>query len=179
MRYTCRHPGRSAPKGAGFTLVEILIVVVILGILGAIALSAFSDMSSKARATMLAENIRTMRTQIFLFDAQHFCVPPGYPGCDPTQAPTEADFVVHMTQLSKADGTTAPLGTPGFPFGPYFLEIPDNPTSGKNTVQIVPDGAAFPGAGDDSHGYVYQPSTRMFRADSSGSDEDGVLFFDY
>ena len=174
-----RHLRQSARKRAGFTLVEILIVVVILGILAAISLSAFTNMSSKARATILAENIRTMRIQIHIFYDQHLCIPPGRPWGDPTGAATEARFVEHMTLVSRADSATAAPGTAGYPYGPYFMQIPANPISGHNTVQIIPDGAAMPAAGDDSHGYVYQASTRIFRADSSGSDEDGNLFYDY
>jgi len=163
----------------GFTLVEILIVVLILGILGSIVIPRFSNASETARANMLADNIRMTRMQIAVFRAQHRGIAPGYPNCDPTQAPSEEAFIAHMTQASDEDGNTAAPGTPGFRYGPYFREIAENPVNGKSTVQVLADAAPFPGAGDDSHGYVYKPATLVFKADLSGTDPDGVPFFDY
>ncbi len=166
-------------RAKGFTLVEILIVVVILGILGAMIIPRFSNASEIARASMLADDLRLIRMQIAVFRCQHLGVAPGYPDGDPSNAPTEAEFISHMTQASDAGGNTAAAGTPGFRYGPYFREIAANPVNGKATIQIIPDGGAFPVAGDDSHGFIFQPSTLKFKADTAGADESGKLFFDY
>ena len=53
-----------------FTLVEILIVVVILGILAAIVIPRFSDASHQARESALKDNVRFLRSQIQLYKAQ-------------------------------------------------------------------------------------------------------------
>ncbi len=172
-------PSRTATARNAFTLVEILIVVVVLGIVAAIALPRFSNASAAARASMLADDLRLMRMQIAVFRAQHMGVAPGYPDCDPDVAATEAAFIAHMTQSSNADGATAAPGTPGFRYGPYFREMPANPVNAKATVQIIPDGASLPASADDSHGYVYRPSTLTIKGDSAGTDENGKLFFDY
>ena len=174
----CRSTG-SAADNKGFTLVEILIVVIILGIVAAVALPRFSNASATARYSMLADNLRLIRMQIVIFTSQHMDVAPGYPNCDPTAAPTQEAFITYMTQSSNALGQTAAPGTPGFKFGPYFSELPPNPLNGKATVQIIADGGELPAAGDDSHGYVYKPATLKFRADSSGTDNEGKLFYDY
>ena len=170
---------RRAHPGRAFTLVEILIVVIILGIVASIVIPRFSNASHIARASMLADNIRLMRMQVAIFRAQHRGVAPGYPNCDRSQPPTEAALIAHMTQASDESGNTAPPGTAGFRYGPYFQEIPENPVNGKSTIQILANASPFPGAGDDSHGYVYKPATLTFKADSPGIDPDGVLFFDY
>ena len=167
------------PTRKAFTLVEILVVVVILAILAAIVLPKFSNASAVARASMLADDLRVIRMQIQVFKSQHIGVAPGYPNCDTSQAPTEAAFVAHMTMASTAEGATAPPGTSGYDYGPYLREIPANPVNGKNTVQIVGDGQAFPTEGDDSHGWVYQPSTLVFKADSPGEDDSGKAYFEY
>jgi general secretion pathway protein G len=165
-------------KFKGFTLVEILIVVVILGILAAIILPKFSNASSAAKASMLADDLRIFRMQIAIF-AGHHKVPPGYAGCDPSSAPMEAAFVSQMTMASDMDGHTAAPGTSGYPFGPYLREIPPNPINSKTTVQMIPNDGSMPASPDDSHGWVYQSSTMTFKADSQGADETGVFYYEY
>ncbi|MFA6133716.1 MAG: type II secretion system protein [Phycisphaerae bacterium] len=165
-------------KQMAFTLVEILIVVLILGILAAIVLPKVSNAAATARASMLADDLRTFRTQLAVFKGQHN-VAAGYPGCDPAVAPTEAALVLQMISASKGNGECAAAGTAGYPYGPYLREIPANPVNGKKTVEIIPDGGSLPGAADDSHGWVYQPSIDRLKADSQGSDNAGVAFFSY
>src|SRR3954464_13460483 len=55
----------------GFTLVEILIVVIILGILAAIVIPQFSNASSDARLTNLRTTLANVRNQIEIFKTQH------------------------------------------------------------------------------------------------------------
>ena len=162
-----------------FTLVEILIVVVILGIIAAVALPRFSNASAMARASMLADDLRVMRIQLAVYKGQHLGVSAGYPGGNPSLPPTEPAFVAHMTLASDEYGQTAPPGTPGFRFGPYLSEMPVNPVNGKVSVQIVGDQEQFPAQPDDSHGWIYQPSTLTLRGDCAGSDESGRSYFDY
>ena len=162
-----------------FTLVEILIVVVILGIIAAVVIPGFSNASAKSRASMLADDLRIMRTQIQVYRGQHTGVAPGYPAGDPDGTPTEALFLAQVTLSSNADGATAAVGTSGYPYGPYFSRMPENPFNGKRTVQIIGDSESFPSAGDDSHGWVFKPDTQQIAADSPGTDESSVKYFDY
>ena len=162
-----------------FTLVEILIVVVILGILAAIVLPKFSNASAIARASMLADDLRVIRMQLSIYRGQHTGGGPGYPEGDVDGEPTEADFIAAMTLASNVVGETAALGTPGYRFGPYLREVPPNPVNGRTSVQIIADGAAFPAAADDSHAWIYQPSTLLLKADCPGTDDRGRAYFDY
>ena len=165
------------PKG--FSVVEVLIVVVFLAIVAALTLPRFSSGSSTARANTLAENLRVVRTQLEIFRGQHQGVPPGYPGCDTSKAPIEGAFAKQMIQASDEHGNTAAPGTPGFRFGLYLQEIPENPVNGKTTVQVIRDGAAFPNDADDSHGWIYKPETLTFKADAVGNDDEGRAYFEY
>src|SRR6187399_2585570 len=61
---------RRTHKG-GFTLVEILIVVIILGILAAIVIPQFTNASQDARKNSLTSQLQTMRSQIELYKLQH------------------------------------------------------------------------------------------------------------
>ncbi|MCD6378517.1 MAG: type II secretion system protein [Planctomycetes bacterium] len=162
-----------------FTLVEILIVVVILGIIAAIVIPKFSNASAMAKASMLADDLRVIRTQIQIFKSQHLGVAPGYPNCDPSAQPTEQAFIDQMTKASTATGEIAEPGTPGYKFGPYLREIPENPINGKSSVLIIANGQPFPASPDDTHGWIYQPSTLIFKAGCSGKDENGKAYFDY
>ena len=54
-----------------FTLIEILIVVVILGILAAIVIPQFSDASTEANNANVRSQLQTLRGQMELYKVQH------------------------------------------------------------------------------------------------------------
>lgn len=60
----------------GFTLVEILIVVVILGILAAIVIPQFTNASSEAKLSTLKSNLQAVRAQIQLYKIRNNDNPP-------------------------------------------------------------------------------------------------------
>lgn len=161
---------KASTNNKAFTLVEILIVVIILGILAAIVVPKFSTASATARASMLADDLRLIRTQVTIFKSQHSDVAPGYIGLIRGGDANEATLIAHMTTVTN-DGAHH--------YGPYLREMPINPLNGKNSVLIVPDGATLPTAGDDTCGWIYQPSTLTFMADSPGADDSGKNFIDY
>src|SRR5207253_10757891 len=94
----CR--ARRLGRWGAFTLIEILIVVVIIGILATIVIPQFSNASINARENTLKDELRYLRTQIVVYKAQHHDIGPGYPGGDRSATPTAADFVAQMTKAS-------------------------------------------------------------------------------
>src|SRR5205814_10125885 len=58
-------------KASGFTLVEILIVVIILGILAAIVIPQFTSASQDARKNSLVSQLQTIKAQLELARLQH------------------------------------------------------------------------------------------------------------
>ncbi|UCG59925.1 MAG: prepilin-type N-terminal cleavage/methylation domain-containing protein [Phycisphaerales bacterium] len=166
-------------KAKAFALVEILIVVVVLGILAALVIPAIAGHSAAAKGSALATDLKLLSRFALIYKAQHLEVAPGYPNGQTAQPPTEQAFIDHATLSSDSSGQTAAVGTPGFNRGPYLDKIPVNPFSGKNTVQMLGDGDAFPANADDSHGWIYKAATSEMRADTTGTDDTGKRYYDY
>ena len=72
-----------------FTLIEILIVVVILGILAAIVIPQFTDASDQANVASMKSQLQTMRSQIELFRIQDVVA---YTAWDPILAAAGAEW---------------------------------------------------------------------------------------
>lgn len=66
-------------KRKGFTLVEILIVVVILGILAAIVIPQFTDASTEAKTNACKSNLATLRGQLELWKIRESATGGTYP----------------------------------------------------------------------------------------------------
>ena len=62
---------KSQRRASGFTLVEVLIVVVIMAILAATIIPQFSNSTSDAKINTCKFNVNTIRSQIELFKSQH------------------------------------------------------------------------------------------------------------
>jgi len=166
-------------RARGFTLVEILIVVVLLGVLAAIVIPAVGNSATSARETTLSMDLSLLRRFIPVYTSQHGEVPPGYPGGDQSAVPTQEAFVAQATLSSNEEGDTAARGTPGFRLGPYLSNIPANPFNKLDTVEVLADGADFPAVADDSVGWIYKPATGEIRPGNSGTDDGGTAYYAY
>ncbi|HZZ44639.1 MAG TPA: type II secretion system protein [Tepidisphaeraceae bacterium] len=174
-----RRPAGDRDNARGFTLVEILIVVVILGILAAIVVPQFSNASLVARENTLKDDIRYLRTQVIVYKAQHQDTPPGYPGGNMTSSPTEAAFLSQATSFTDEFGTTSANLTATAKFGPYLSTMPTNPINNLSTINVLADTATLPTAATGTYGWIYQPKTQTIMSDAVGTDKDGTRYFDY
>jgi len=138
---------------SGFTLVEILIVVVILGILAAIVIPQFTNASTEAKTNSLMSNLQSIRSQIELYKVQHNDLKP---------APEAAGTWTRMTSKTKIDGTVDAAGT----YGPYLQQIPKNPFNDLSTVRGE---AGASTAGANTHGWVFNTGTGAFQADDTAA----------
>jgi general secretion pathway protein G len=164
---------------AAFTLIEILIVVVILGILATIVVPQFSNASINAKENTLKDELRYLRTQIVVYKAQHHDVPPGYPNGDRTAAATGPDFIAQLTKPTDEDGATNTLNTPVFRFGPYLSGMPSNPLNNLSALLIVGDTDPLPDPTSVDYGWIYKPLTGEIIANSTGGDASGTLYKNY
>ncbi|UCF43199.1 MAG: type II secretion system protein [Planctomycetota bacterium] len=126
---------------SGFTLVEILIVVVILGILAAIVIPQFTGASTEAKESALVSDLQSVRSQVELYKIQHNDILPGeILNADGTiTAATAVSFVTAFTSKTDQYGNVDPgAGDPAvFRFGPYMRQIPDNPFSNSEAVTVL------------------------------------------
>lgn len=130
-------------RNKGLTLIEVLIVIILMGIIAAVAVPRFSATTSDALENALDANLGSLRSAIELYAAQHGSRYPGqYKETDGTtavisDAEAAAAFIAQLTQYSNAAGkTSTSKDTVNYPYGPYFREgIPKNPIpNADNTV---------------------------------------------
>jgi general secretion pathway protein G len=165
-------------RARAFTLVEILIVVVLLAVLAAIVLPSLSKGTTMAKESALASELGLLRRFVLIYASQHLEVAPGYPDGNASAAPAGDTFRDQAMLSSNGSGQTAAVGTPGFKYGPYLSKIPVNPFNGKDTVEMLANGQAFPAAADDSHGWICKPQTGEIRCDNTGSSA-GKPYYDF
>ena len=134
-------------RSKGFTLVEILIVVIILGILAAIVIPQFTEASNDARESALRSDLQTVRSQLELYKVQHL-----------DTYPAAATFVTQLTTKT----TTA--GAAGGTLGPYLQSFPTNPFNSLSTVEVE---AGADGLGNGSHGWHFDTSLGKFSPDDA------------
>jgi general secretion pathway protein G len=138
-----------------FTLVEILIVVVILGVLAAIVIPQFSQVSAETNLTTLKGNLQTIRSQIQLYKIQHNDLLPGQETFGGNV--NEEAFITAMT---TNDGT----------YGPYLKKMPENlyiaDLDSKDAITCVNEPGAAP-SGNEGTGWWFNVATVDFRASDS------------
>ena len=155
----------------GFTLVEILIVVVILGILAAIVIPQFTNASETAKASSLVSQLQTIRSQLELYQVQHNG---NYPDLSavPTGGTTVWDL---LTETTDVDGLLT-----GTDFGPYLQKPPANPfitsTGGANIgVNAVTTGDA---PAYTAVGWAYSSATGEIKANIPATVDAAALGLD-
>jgi prepilin-type N-terminal cleavage/methylation domain-containing protein len=72
---------KAAAKSSGFTLVELLVVISIIGILMSLLLPAVQAAREAARLTQCTNNNRQLCVALMNFESANGCFPPGLPSC--------------------------------------------------------------------------------------------------
>jgi general secretion pathway protein G len=158
----------------GFTLIEILIVVIILGILAAIVIPQFTNASKEAKQSSLVTMVQSLRSQIALFKLQHNDYLPGVAVVSTAGGTADSDiFWNQMTLFSSVTGATNATKDTTYAFGPYMQSIPKNPlcpdTNASSTVVGTINGAAS----GTVCGFVYDYQGGAGSGKIWGTDTDG------
>ncbi len=175
----------------GFTLVELLIVVIILAVLSSIVIPQFSSSTTEAKEAALTANLSVMRSAIELYRAQHGGKNPGEStavsatgqctsgtaiadgtAADDTERAKAMRY--QLTLYSNINGETC-NGVQGAnaKYGPYLRSgIPQDPI--KDTVATGVKAVAKAGVlvvadvdSSTSIGWLYNPTTGEIRHNST------------
>ena len=169
-------------KQAGFTLIEMLIVVIILGTLAMIIIPQVSVSTDDAKLSTLRTNLSTVRNAVELYYHQHGQTYPGAVKTDGTGAATVAadlpaalvDQLTKFTEANgKADGDYTALAAPIY--GPYLktVALPQNPYNEASTATCdiaVTDVTTRVATPADGTGWKYYVNTGVFIANDSAAN---------
>lgn len=108
-------------KKRGFTLVELLIVIVILAVLAAIAIPRFMDSGTRSKEASLKSDLKLVRNAIELFHNDTGAWPAATSDLAVTTAPT----------AGKDNAGAAKTINSGDYKGPYMQTVPTDPVSGS------------------------------------------------
>jgi len=183
-------------RQAGFTLVELLIVAIILAILAAIVVPQFASSTDDAADAALRSDLAGIRSAIDLYTQQHGSTFPGAVAstggtctggtAGSGAADTRAALVDQLRFYSNAAGQTCSIadvpagGTVEFPFGPYIKgDLPANPVTSVGTVTVVTSGDLAMTGGGAAGGWRYDTTSGKFIADDTNADGNGVSYDSY
>jgi len=107
-------------KCEGFTLVELLVVIVILAVLAAIVVPKFLGAGERSREAALKSDLKVLRNAVALFYTDCKAYPSAMVDLAATAAPAQGkDTNGNNKAITAADWN-----------GPYVESVPDDPISG-------------------------------------------------
>ncbi|MEM8874897.1 MAG: prepilin-type N-terminal cleavage/methylation domain-containing protein [Planctomycetota bacterium] len=149
-----------AKRQQGFTLIEILIVVIILGILAAIVIPQFSSASEDAKSSSLASQLQALRSQVALYRLEHN---DKYPTADGSL--NTAWNWDKLTGKTDKDGDIDANGQ----YGPYLQSAAVNPF---NQLDVVGIDEAL----DNTFGFIMDKNGKLFAVGKPAGDGSAQWF---
>jgi len=172
-------------KEDGFTLIEMLIVVIVLGILAMIIIPQINVSTGEARLSTLRTNLSTVRNAIELYYHQHNNTYPGVilstaggTTATSTVAEAESSFLAQLVTYTQADGKASvdKTGLTGTIYGPYLktATLPQNPyneSSGVTCDIATASVLTRDAVAGDGTGWKFYVKTGVFIANDADDHE--------
>jgi MSHA pilin protein MshA len=130
---------------SGFTLIELVIIIVVLGILAAVAIPKYQDITNEAKAAACKGALGSLRSGVSIYYATQI-VKTGTPTWPPIDSLRTVGTVIIQS----------------LPANPYQLNAPDSIVTGVTKGTVV----------GTRGGWAYKPSTGEIWANTSGSGEN-------
>jgi len=166
----------------GFTLIEILIVVMVLGILAMVIVPQITVSTTDAKVSTLQTNLVAMRNAVELYSIEHNGAYPGlYNGLTLTDGAPVASaagtvvvaFTKQLTQYTDANGLFAVTKDATYKFGPYIkgAALPKNPFTDTITVacDITEDDITVKAADGTPTAWKFYTITGILLANDGGT----------
>lgn len=148
----------TARRDLGFTLVEVMIVVVVMAILAAVIVPQFASSTEDAKSSTAKINARSMRTLIQRYKLEHN-------GLNPVHDPAAKTLTVLLRKTTPTGTIDAAAGA----HGPYLATFPENPYTGVKDVKIInndpPTDADV--TGNNSGGWLFNATSGNIWLDSN------------
>lgn len=149
-------------------MIELVIVVVIIGIIAAIAIPRLSRGSAAAADSTTAENLQLIRRSVDLFQTEHEGVLPTTNG-----SITTADFLLKYSNVNATAISATKDPANGIIYGPYLRALPPISVGARK-------GSSGIGTADAAGiGWIYDATTGAVTANASGTDGNGKAYSSY
>jgi general secretion pathway protein G len=136
-------------KKRGFTLVELLIVIIIIAVLAAVAIPKFANSSQKSKESALRAELSLLRNAVELFKNDTGCYPASLSDLAATTAPATG---------KDKDGSDYTITASNYK-GPYISRVNPDPVSGAAFTYSTTAGSvgniSSSATGNDSNGNPY------------------------
>ena len=164
----------------GFTLIEMIIVVIIMGILAAVIIPQIAVTTGDAQLSTLQTDLSSMRNAVEIYGAQHNSTYPGARditgGVPADDAASATAFVQQLTRYTNANGVVSDdVDRTNFPFGPYIKggALPENPYNSLATVHVDRTETDITvKASDGTTGWKFYMLTGVLMADDGAHDTE-------
>ncbi len=160
-------------RARGFTLVELLIVVIILAILAAVVIPQFAASTDDAKMASLDTTLANMRSALDLYYQQHGEYPAAN-GDGVNAAGSLLAFVNQLSQYTDKDGNASNTKDAAHKYGPYLrrADVPTEPMTESQAIKIESAGTlGMTAEAGDPGGWRYDYKTGQFIVNHSSWDD--------
>jgi general secretion pathway protein G len=129
---------------AAFSLIELVIVIVIIGVIAAIAVPRMSSGAVSSKVATTASNLNALRRAVDMFTAEHEGRTPNYN--DAMERTDSGDEITKRLTLGP--------GNDGVRGGPYLIAIPINPFTSTSDIVMSKNFTSPSSAGAWSYDFM-------------------------